>query len=73
MLNELTWNDADDIGYALAEKFPQQNPLEVRFTDLHKKVVELVGFNDDPRSSNEAKLETIQMAWYEEWQDRQSS
>jgi len=71
MLNELTWNDPDDIGYALAEKFPEQNPLELRFTDLHKKVVELVGFNDDPRSSNESKLEAIQMAWYEEWQERQ--
>jgi FeS assembly protein IscX len=71
MLNELTWNDPDDIGYALAEKFPQQNPMELRFTDLHKKVVELVGFTDDPRSSNESKLEAIQMAWYEEWQERQ--
>jgi FeS assembly protein IscX len=66
-----TWNDAEDIGIALAEKYPQQNPLEVRFTDLHRCVTELPEFADDPKSSNEAKLEAIQMAWYEEWKDSQ--
>jgi Fe-S-cluster formation regulator IscX/YfhJ len=25
----------------------------------------------DPKSSNEPKLEAIQMAWYEEWKDNQ--
>ena len=68
---ELTWNDAEDIGIELADKFPDKNPLEVRFTDLHRYVVELSGFDDDPAASNEAKLEAIQMAWYEEFQDRQ--
>ena len=67
-----TWNDAEDVGIALAEKFPQQNPLEVRFTDLHRYVIELPGFADDPQASNEAKLEAIQMAWYEEWKENQS-
>jgi FeS assembly protein IscX len=33
-------------------------------------VTELPGFVDDPQKSNEGKLEAIQMAWYEEWQDR---
>ncbi len=68
----LRWDDAEDVGIALAEKYPLQNPLEVRFTDLHRYVTELPIFVDDPKASNEAKLETIQMAWYEEWQDRQS-
>ena len=27
--------------------------------------------NDDPKTSNEPKLEAIQMAWYEEWKDAQ--
>ena len=27
--------------------------------------------NDDPKASNEPKLEAIQMAWYEEWKDAQ--
>ncbi len=28
-------------------------------------------FGDDPHKSNEAKLEAIQMAWFEEWKDNQ--
>ena len=31
----------------------------------------LGGFDDDPKASNEPKLEAIQMAWYEEWKDNQ--
>jgi len=70
MPTELRWEDAEDLGLALADKFPKQNPLEVRFTDLRRMVVELPVFDDDPQASNEAKLEAIQMAWYEEWKDR---
>jgi len=70
MAAELRWDDAEDIGIALTDKFPQQNPLEVRFTDLHRYVTELPIFVDDPKASTEAKLEAIQMAWHEEWQDR---
>lgn len=69
MAAELRWDDAEDIGIALTEKFPELNPLEVRFTDLHRYVTELPTFADDPKASNEAKLEAIQMAWNEEWQD----
>jgi FeS assembly protein IscX len=72
MPTQFTWDSAEDLGIALSEKFPEQNPLEVRFTDLHKMVTELPEFVDDPKKSNEGKLETIQMAWYEEWQDRNS-
>jgi len=68
---QLHWGDSEDLGLALADKFPDQNPLEVRFTDLHKMVTELPVFVDDAKASNEGKLEAIQMAWYEEWQDRQ--
>jgi len=71
MARELRWTAAEDIAIALSDKLPEQNPLEVRFTDLHRYVTELPGFADDPKASNEAKLEAIQMAWYEEWQDRQ--
>lgn len=69
MANELTWDAAEDIGILLAEKFPQLDPLTVRFTDLHRMVTELPAFHGDPKASNEAKLEAIQMAWYEEWQE----
>jgi len=73
MPQELTWDSVEDIGLALLEKFPDTDPLSVRFTDLHKWVTELEGFADDPKASNEAKLEAIQMAWYEEWKDAQGS
>ena len=66
----LTWRDAEDIGIALSEKFPETDPLAVRFTDLHRWVTELPGFSDDPKASNEKLLEAIQMKWHEEYRDR---
>ncbi len=62
----LTWDDAEDIALALAAKFPAQDPLAVRFTDLRKWVTDLEGFADDPHASTEGRLEAIQMAWWEE-------
>ena len=67
----LSWNDFEDLGMALHEKFPDVDPLAVRFTDLHRWVTELEDFDDDPARSNESKLEAIQMAWYEEWKENQ--
>ena len=71
MAQEFDWTDTEDLAIMLSEKFPTQNPLEIRFTDLHRMVTELPQFSGDPKSSNEAKLEAIQMAWYEEWQEAQ--
>jgi len=73
MPTDLTWDDAEELGILLAEKFPQQNPLEVRFTDLHKMVTDLPTFTGDPKASNESKLEAIQMAWYEEYQENHAA
>lgn len=70
MVDELRWDDAEELGLALADKFPEVNPLEVRFTDLHRWVTQLPIFVDDASASNEGKLERIQMAWYEEYKDR---
>ena len=67
----MKWTDSEDIGIALFEQFPDVDPLTVRFTDLREKVMQLDGFDDDPKSSNEPKLEAIQMAWYEERKDNQ--
>ena len=67
----MKWIDAEDIGIALTDKFPNLDPLTVRFTDLRQHVLELDGFDDDPKTSNEPKLEAIQMAWYEEWKAAQ--
>ena len=65
----MKWTDSEDIGIALVEKFPGVDPLTIRFTDLRDRVVALDGFDDDPKSSNESKLEAIQMAWYEEFKE----
>jgi FeS assembly protein IscX len=65
----LDWTMAEAIGIALYEKFPEMDPLSVRFTDLHKLVIELEEFDDDPKGSNESKLEAIQMAWHEEFEE----
>lgn len=62
----LKWTDSEDIALALLEKMPDVDPLSVRFTDLRQYVVELEDFADDPKASNEAKLEAIQMAWLDE-------
>ena len=71
MPDKLDWDDTEDIAIHLADKFPDTDPLTVRFTDLHKWVTELEAFGGDPEGSNEGKLEAIQMAWHEEYKDRQ--
>ncbi len=65
----ITWDMTEDIALALAEMYPDTDPLTVRFTDLHKFVTGLENFSDDPNKSNEGKLEAIQMAWYDEWKE----
>ncbi len=69
MFDKLSWGDHEDIGILLYERFPDVEPLSVRYTDLHQWVCELDGFEDDPKASTEGKLEAIQMAWLEEWQE----
>lgn len=62
----MKWVDVNEIGIALFDKFPDVDPLTLRFTDLHKRVTELTGFDDDPKRSNEKILEAIQMRWLDE-------
>ncbi|MCL6556178.1 MAG: Fe-S cluster assembly protein IscX [Burkholderiales bacterium] len=64
----MKWTDVRDIAIALAETHPDVDPLSVRFTDLHRWVMALPGFDDDPNASNEKILEAIQMTWLEESQ-----
>ena len=65
----MDWSNIEDIAILLAEKFPDTDPLTVRFTEMHKSIVSLPGFTGDPMKSNEKTLEAIQMAWHEEYQD----
>ncbi len=62
----MRWTDVREIAIALAERYPDVDPLSVRFTDLHRWVRELPGFQDDPARSNEKILEAIQMTWLDE-------
>jgi FeS assembly protein IscX len=62
----MKWTDTREIAIALYEKFPDTDPKGVRFTDLHKWVMELPGFDDQSNRSGEKILEAIQMAWIDE-------
>ena len=63
---KMKWTDTRDIAIALFDKNPDLDPLTLRFTDLHRIVTQLEGFEDDPKSSNEKILESIQMNWLDE-------
>jgi FeS assembly protein IscX len=60
------WTDSLDIAIALADAHPDKDPKAVNFVDLHKWVMALPDFNDDPKRCGEKILEAIQMAWIEE-------
>ena len=62
----MKWTDSRDNAIALIEAHPEVDPQFVRFTDLHRWVIGLPGFDDDPRKSGEKILEAIQMLWIEE-------
>ena len=62
----MKWSDILDIAIDLAEVHTDVDPKTVRFTDLHRWVLALPGFDDDPNRSGEKILEAIQMAWIEE-------
>ena len=62
----MKWTDTREIAIALAERHPDVDPRSVLFTDLHRWVLELKGFDDDPKHSGEKILEAIQMAWMDE-------
>lgn len=62
----MRWTDVQDIAIELEEKHPDVDVVNLRFTDLHKWVLELNEFDDEPNRSNEKILEAIQMAWLDE-------
>jgi len=62
----MKWNDISVIAEALYDKFPDTDPLTIRFTDLHHWVVNLDGFDDDHTRGGEKVLEAIQAAWIDE-------
>lgn len=64
----MIWTDVHQIASALLDAHREIDPMRIRFTDLHRWVMELPDFTDDPQRSNEKILEAIQMAWIDEAQ-----
>ncbi len=62
----MKWTDTLDIAIELLDTYPEVDPRTINFVDLHRMVLELDGFDDDPNRSGEKILEAIQMAWIDE-------
>ncbi len=62
----MKWTDIQEITLALSDAHPEVDPKTIRFTDLHRWVMALPGFNDDASRSGEKILEAIQAAWIDE-------
>jgi FeS assembly protein IscX len=59
----LTWQQPTDIAWALIDAYPDVDPLDLNFVDLHRMIVELPEFDDDPDEASETRLEAIVVAW----------
>ncbi|MEI8632390.1 Fe-S cluster assembly protein IscX [Vibrio sp. PP-XX7] len=62
----MKWTDSREIAIELCELYPEIEPQNVRFTDLHQWITQLNGFDDDPNRSNEKILEAIILCWIDE-------
>jgi FeS assembly protein IscX len=71
MTEELDWDDAEELGYLLCERYPDLDPSAVRYTELLKWVSELPEFSGRADQSSRSRLEAIQTAWLDEYKDRQ--
>lgn len=69
MPGRITWQDIEEISLQLLERYPDVDPYSVRFTDLHKWITTLPGFDDDVTRNVEAVLEQIVVAWDDEKKD----
>lgn len=62
----LKWTDSLEIALALIDTYPDEDPTQVRFTDLMQWVMDLDEFDDDPNHCGERILEAIQQHWIDE-------
>lgn len=65
----MKWSDTQKIAEELFDRYPDTDPLSLRFTELHNRICNLDEFDDDPNRSNERILEAILMAWIKEAED----
>ncbi len=66
MTVSLKWTDVQEIALQLVDTHPQIDPRYLNFVDLHRWVLALPAFDDDPERGGEKVLEAIQAAWIEE-------
>ncbi len=62
----LKWVDSLELALALMDKYPQQDPQTIRFTDLREWILALDDFDDDPGHCSERILEAVQQCWIDE-------
>jgi FeS assembly protein IscX len=62
----MKWTDIHDIVPELVDAHPEVDPNRLNFVDLMRWVMELPGFEDDPKHCGERILEAIQAAWIED-------
>jgi len=62
----MQWTDVINIAIELEENFPDLDVVNISFPKLQKLVLDLEGFDDDPKRCNEKILEAIQTAWLDE-------
>jgi nitrogen fixation NifU-like protein len=65
----LHWAELEDMADALAQVYPDLNPLDLSIPALFRRILNLPGFDDDPDAATEELLEKIQMLWYEQVSD----
>jgi FeS assembly protein IscX len=63
----ISWSDVGELGAQLYEENEDVNPLTLSFTKLRDMTMALDEFEGDASGCSEGVLESIQMAWYEEW------
>ncbi len=67
MAPKFGWTDVEDIVDALRQRYPDADPLTLRFPQLTGMIEELEDFEPAPgQMVNERILETIQAMWIEE-------
>jgi len=62
----LHWSDLESMAEALAQRYPDTNPLDLSIPTLFRRILSVPSFDDDPDAATEEILEKVQMLWYEE-------
>lgn len=62
----MRWMDIREIAIRLEELYPDNDNINIRFTDLRQWITSIPEFNDNPDGCNEKILEAIVQAWIDE-------